>query len=85
MRSRTRFMRPAAALSLLALLPIAALAGEPPSAAMKYEACMDHAERQLAICLDAASELTEVLCWSRFGYEKLGCSVKYAIESLREK
>ena len=74
---------PVVVLTLLAVLP-AGVAGERPDAAMRYEACMDHAESQLETCLEAASELSEVLCWSRFGYDKLGCSVKYAVESLRE-
>jgi hypothetical protein len=83
MKTRWSLRASMVALALLALLPVTAT-GERPSAAMRYESCMDHAEGQLETCLEAASELTEVLCWSRFGYDKLGCSVRYAIESVRE-
>ncbi len=84
MKTRRKLARPVAVLSLLTILPIASMAGQRPTAAMKYEGCMDHAERQFEICQDGASNLTEFLCWSRFGYDKLGCSVKYAIDSWRE-
>jgi hypothetical protein len=44
----------------------------------KYEKCMNRAEQALRDCLDHAT-LTEVLCWSRYGYAKLWCTILYGV------
>jgi hypothetical protein len=47
-------------------------------AAALYDACMDKAEATLAHCLDHAVE-SELLCWAAYGYNKLGCTISYAV------
>lgn len=83
MKARWSFRKLLPLLTLVAALPVVALAWDEPTAAMKYEECMDRAEERFSECLDAADG-TEFLCWSRFGYAKLACSIKYAIDSSRE-
>jgi hypothetical protein len=70
------------ALSLALTLPAAALAQE--EEARDYVSCMDAAVEQLFDCVRVADE-TEVLCWSRYGYAKLGCTLKYLWDSRRKR
>jgi hypothetical protein len=66
-----------------ATVPATALASDPPTAAMKYEACMNEAEEKFNQCLEKSITVAEAFCWSRYGWAKLGCSVDYAYNSLR--
>jgi len=64
----------------LGLAPSVGAAASPSQA---YVECMDKADGKLVTCLRNADE-TEYLCWSRFGYAKMWCSVKYLVGSIFE-
>ena len=68
--------------SLAGLYPSSVMAGsnEP---ATRYDRCMDKAEASLYDCLDVAVA-TESLCWSRYGYAKLYCSIRYFVDLRRQ-
>jgi len=66
--------------SFIAASPIV-LQAQSKSREALYDACMDKAEATLLKCLEAAGD-TKPLCWSRFGYSKLGCTVSYFIRSI---
>ena len=76
-----RLARPAIALLLTVSLAFpGAVRAQEERAAMDYEACMDAADEQFERCLEFA-ERTEELCWARYGYAKLGCTLKYGWDS----
>ena len=56
-----------------------ALMAQADSRQAKYDACMEAADESLESCLEKARR--EYLCWSRFGYEKIGCTVSLGIRS----
>ena len=60
--------------------PAAAAAADPATA---YLECMETAEKKFHTCLEKAT-VTEFLCWSKYGYDKLWCSVKYLGGSIFE-
>jgi hypothetical protein len=65
---------------LAGLNPVTAVTyGDDP--ASRYDRCITKAERSLHACLDHAVA-TETLCWSRYGYAKLWCSLRYAVDSI---
>ncbi len=67
--------------SLAGLYPSSVMAGN-NDRATRYDQCMDRAEATLNDCLDSAVA-TEPLCWSRFGYAKLYCTIKYFVKMRR--
>ena len=74
---------------LVSLALFVALAGLTPStvtayddeSAIRYDRCMTRAVNALHDCLDHAVA-TEGLCWSRYGYAKLWCTLRYAADSI---
>jgi hypothetical protein len=52
---------------------------EDNDSAIRYDRCITKSEQSLYECLDFA-EATEQLCWSRYGYAKLYCSIRYAVD-----
>lgn len=71
----------AVVLALLATAPPGIAAADDP--ATRYEECMNKAEADLYKCLRIAAG-SEYLCWSRYGYAKSWCSVRYLMESIFE-
>ena len=41
----------------------------------RYDDCMDRAEATLNAC--NKSSFDDTLCWSRYGYQKLWCTLRY--------
>ena len=68
--------------SLAGLYPSSVMAGN-NDPATRYDRCINKAEASLYDCLDFAVA-TESLCWSRYGYTKLYCTIRYFVE-LRRK
>lgn len=80
MSIRKNLVALASVLTLVTFLPSGVLASiRCPTS--KYEKCIDRAEQALNDCLDHAT-LTEVLCWSRYGYAKIWCTVLYGVRSI---
>jgi len=69
-----------AAPSFIAASPTALIA-QADSPAAKYDDCMDGAEESFLNCLEAATE-KDILCWSRFGWAKIACSISYGIREI---
>lgn len=67
--------------SLAGLYPSSVMAGN-NDRATRYDQCMDRAEESLYDCLNFAVA-TEPLCWSKFGYTKLYCTIKYFVKMRR--
>lgn len=67
--------------SLAGLYPSSVMAGnnEPGT---RYDQCMDRAEESFKECFEY-THATEPLCWSKFGYTKLYCTIRYFVEMRR--
>jgi len=80
MRIRKALVSLTAVLLLAGLTPsvVMAYSGNPAS---NYDRCITEADGSLHDCLDHAVA-TEALCWSRYGYAKLWCTIKYAVDSI---
>lgn len=82
MRIRKLFLKAALVTALASAVPATALASDPPIAAMKYERCMNEAEEKFDRCLERSITIAEALCWSRYGWAKLYCSIEYPLNLL---
>lgn len=69
MTARRLLLTVATAAALVAL-PLQAHAED-----TRYDKCMDRAEETLNEC--NKSSFDDTLCWSRFGYQKLWCTLRY--------
>jgi hypothetical protein len=56
------------------------LVAQADSRRAKYDACIEAADESHEICLEKAT--MEFFCWSRYGYEKLGCTVSLGIRTI---
>ena len=64
--------------SLAGLYPSSVMAGN-KDPATRYDRCITKADTSLYDCLEYAG-FSEQLCWSRYGYSKLYCSLRYAVD-----
>lgn len=78
MRFRRSILSMVTLFSLAGLYPTSVMAGS-NDPATRYDRCITRAEESLYECLDFAVA-TEQLCWSRYGYAKLYCSLRYAVD-----
>jgi len=78
MRFRSSILSMVAVLSLAGFYPSSAIAGN-KDPATRYDRCITKSEESLYDCLEVAVA-TEQLCWSRYGYVKLYCSIRYGVD-----
>ena len=58
-----------------------ALKAQSRSDKARYAECIDAADKDFKYCLKHAEE-TDILCWAKYGYDKIGCTVSYIIRSI---
>lgn len=80
MRIKKVLVSLAAVIALTGMAPSAATADDYDSA-IRYDRCMTRATQSLHDCLDHAVA-TEALCWSRYGYAKLWCTLRYGVDEI---